>query len=185
MNRLSQCGAALFGMAVAGACLGAQSAAAPAADGASATATLVDAHDKSVGKAVLTQATDGVLVKVSVSGLKAGTYAFHLHTTGKCDKPDFTTAGGHWNPTAHQHGKDNPQGPHMGDLPNIEVAASGLGALEQKIPGARLTGGDHPILDADGTSAMLHAGPDDYKTDPSGNSGARIACGVVTSASSR
>lgn len=145
-----------------------------------ATAVLLDAEGKSVGKVALMQLKDGLLVKASVIGMKPGSYGFHLHSVGKCDTPGFTTAGGHWNPTAHQHGRDNPQGSHMGDLPNIEVAASGLGGFEQMIAGATLTGGDHPLLDADGAAAMLHAGPDDYKTDPSGNSGARIACGVVT-----
>ena len=151
-----------------------------AASPPTASATLTDADGKSVARLMLTQETDGVLAKLTVSGLKQGVYGFHIHTVGKCEKPGFTSAGAHWNPTSHQHGKDNPQGPHMGDLPNVTVAASGMGSLEQKIPGAMLTGGDHPLLDADGASAMIHAAPDDYKTDPSGNSGARMACGVIT-----
>lgn len=153
-----------------------------AASPQTASATLTDVNDKSVAKLVLTQQTDGVLAKLSVTGLTAGTYGFHIHAIGKCEKPGYTSAGPHWNPTSHQHGKDNPQGPHMGDLLNVTVAASGMGALEQKIAGAQLTGGDHPLLDADGASAMLHAGPDDYKSDPAGNSGARIACGVISPA---
>ncbi len=151
--------------------------AAPAAPGAKTT--LVTADGKSVGQVTLTQAADGLLVKASITGMKPGSYGFHLHTVGKCDKPEFTTAGGHWNPTEHKHGKDNPAGPHMGDLMNVEVAASGMATFEQKIPGAMLQGGDHPLLDADGAAVVLHAGPDDYKTDPSGNSGPRIACGVL------
>lgn len=146
---------------------------------AQAVATLTDAQDKAIGKVVLTQQSDGLLLHAHVSGMKAGSYGFHIHTTGKCDKPDFTTAGGHWNPTAHKHGKDSPAGPHMGDLPNIDVAADGTGMLEHKIPGAMLAGGHHPLFDADGAAVMLHAGPDDYKTDPAGNSGPRIACGVL------
>lgn len=151
-----------------------------AASSPMASATLTDANDKSVARLILTEETDGVRAKLTVSGLKQGVYGFHIHTVGKCEKPGFTSAGAHWNPTSHQHGKDNPQGPHMGDMLNVTVAASGMGSLEQKIPGAMLTGGDHPLLDTDGASAMIHAAPDDYKTDPSGNSGARIACGVIT-----
>lgn len=144
-----------------------------------ASATLVDAEGKSIGKVAFVQARDGLKVKATVAGVKAGTYGFHIHTAGKCDAPDFASAGGHWNPTEHKHGKENPEGPHMGDLPNVDVAPSGMGTLEFVVPGAMLSGGEHPLLDTDGASAMLHAGPDDYKTDPSGASGARIACGVI------
>lgn len=181
MASLGHYGAALAFMAVATGFGVAQAGSAPAAKtSAKAVAVLVDAQDKKIGKVKLTQQADGLLLHATVSGMKPGSYGFHIHTTGKCDKPDFASAGGHWNPTAHKHGKDAPEGPHMGDLPNIDVAANGKGALEQKIPGAMLAGGDHPLFDADGAAVMLHAGPDDYKTDPAGNSGPRIACGVVT-----
>lgn len=145
-----------------------------------ASATLATTEGKALGSVALTQLSDGVLVKTSISGMQPGSYGFHLHTVGVCEAPAFATAGGHWNPTAHKHGKDSPEGPHMGDLPNIAVGADGNGTIEYKIAGAMLAGGDHPLLDADGASAMLHAGPDDYKSDPAGNSGARIACGVVS-----
>src|SRR3546814_3089695 len=98
---------------------------------------------------------DGLLVKTTVTGLKPGNYAFHLHTVGKCEAPGFTSAEGHWNPTGKEHGKDNPQGKHMGDLPNIEVTASGSGSLEQKISAATLTKGENALLDADGAAAVL------------------------------
>lgn len=178
MAWLHRAGAAIGMAAIVGA-LGPVSALSAKSAAPKAGTTLVDAEGKSVGQMTLTQATDGLLVKATITGMKPGSYGFHLHTIGKCDKPDFTTAGGHWNPTGHKHGKDAPGGPHMGDLLNIEVAASGLGSLEGKIPGAMLKDGDHPLLDADGAAAMLHAGPDDYKTDPAGASGPRIACGVI------
>lgn len=147
--------------------------------GKSAGTTLMDAAGKSIGQVSIKKEDDGLLVKTTVTGLKPGNYAFHLHTVGKCEAPGFTSAEGHWNPTGKEHGKDNPQGKHMGDLPNIEVTASGSGSLEQKISAATLTKGENALLDADGAAAVLHAGPDDYKTNPSGDSGARIACGVI------
>jgi Cu-Zn family superoxide dismutase len=102
----------------------------------------------------------------------------HLHATGRCDPPGFTTAGGHLNPAARQHGLRNPAGPHLGDLPNLTVAANGTGRMEATIA-ATLTPGQAPLFDADGTALVVHAGPDDMVTDPAGNSGARIACTVI------
>jgi Cu-Zn family superoxide dismutase len=93
---------------------------------------------------------------------------------GRCDAPDFTSAGGHWNPTQKKHGTMNPQGPHQGDLPNLVIGSDGRGTIGAVIPGATLAG----LLDADGAAMVIHAGPDDLMTDPSGNSGGRIACGV-------
>src|SRR3546814_17178715 len=121
-----------------------------------------------------------LVVNATVSGLKPGSYGFHLHGVGKCDKPDFTSAGAHWNPTGRKHGTESPQGHHMGDLPNLVVAASGSGTLQQKIPVARLKGGDHPLLDADGAAAVLHARPAEYKTEPAGASGSRHPWWVIT-----
>jgi Cu-Zn family superoxide dismutase len=118
------------------------------------------------------------MFRANVSGQASGEHGIHLHTTGKCEAPGFTSAGGHLNPTEHQHGSLNPAGPHVGDLPNIIVGPDGNGMIE-----SRLTGTAADILanlfDADGTAIVLHAGPDDYKTDPSGNSGGRIACGAL------
>jgi Cu-Zn family superoxide dismutase len=105
----------------------------------------------------------------------------HLHQTGRCDAPDFASAGPHWNPTSHQHGRLNPQGPHLGDLPNLQVAANGSGRIDFVVPvPAGTAAGANPLLDADGTALVIHAAADDLWTDPSGNSGARIACGVLT-----
>jgi Cu-Zn family superoxide dismutase len=109
-----------------------------------------------------------------------GAYGVHLHAVGRCDPPGFTSAGPHCNPTGHQHGKDNPQGMHKGDLPNLLVGTDGRGTFEYTVPGATLLGrGAGALLDADGAAIVVHAQADDYRTDPSGNSGARIACGTL------
>lgn len=150
--------------------------------GASATATLRDAGGAEKGMATFRQEGTALRVSVTAAGMTPGPKGLHFHMTGKCDAPDFTTAGGHWNPSAMKHGKDSGVGPHMGDLPNIDIGADGTGRIETTVPAATLTGGTMPLLDADGAAIIIHAGPDDYRTDPSGNSGARLACGVVTAA---
>lgn len=127
-----------------------------------------------------TQAGDTIRIRVDAMGMPRGTYAAHIHTTGACTAPDFTSAGPHWNPTAAQHGKDNPAGMHKGDLPNLAVGSDGRGSLEYAVPGANLLGGSNPLLDADGAALLIHAQADDYRTDPAGNAGARIACGILT-----
>ncbi len=142
-------------------------------------AALKDASGNSVGEAQLTQADDGIHVRIQVTGLEPGEHGAHVHAVGRCDAPDFASAGGHWNPTGHQHGRLNPQGQHQGDMPNLTAAADGSGTLDFTIPDATLRGGDHALLDTDGAALVLHAGPDDYRTDPAGNSGGRIACGVI------
>lgn len=131
-----------------------------------------------VARAILWLVPRGVAVHVQAAGLPQGQYGVHIHTVGRCDAPGFESAGEHWNPAGRQHGKLNPQGHHLGDLDNLLVNAEG-GRLEFTIPGATLRGGEHPIVDADGASLVIHADPDDYRTDPSGNSGVRIACGVL------
>src|SRR3546814_11662315 len=138
----------------------------------------MDADGKSIGQVSIKKEDDGLLVKTTVTGLKPGNYAFHLHTVGKCEAPGFTSAEGHWNHTGKEHGKDNPQGKHMGDLQNIEVTASGSGSLAQKISAATLTNGENAPLDADGGAAVLPAGPADYTPTPSGDSRAQIPRGA-------
>ncbi|MFN3726581.1 MAG: superoxide dismutase family protein [Allosphingosinicella sp.] len=145
---------------------------------AEASARILDAAGRQLAAASAVQQNDGLRISVSSSGLRAGTYGLHVHAVGRCDPPDFTSAGGHWNPTMRQHGSQNPQGPHRGDLPNLIVGANGQGEIAFTIPDARLSGGVGGMLDADGAAIVVHAGPDDYRTDPSGNSGARIGCGV-------
>jgi len=144
-----------------------------------ATATLKNAQGVEVGTATITPASGGSAVQItgSFSKLPPGTHAIHIHNLGKCDPPDFTSATGHFNPTSKQHGKDNPNGAHVGDLPNFEVAADGTGKVSVTVPGATLT--DASLFHAGGTALVIHAAADDYKTDPTGNAGARLACGVI------
>ena len=143
------------------------------------TTALLGPAGETLGQATVTQEADGARVSATLNGLPPGTYALHLHAIGKCEAPGFTSAGGHFNPGAKQHGHLNPAGEHAGDLPNIEVGADRRGRLDAERPGLRLVDGATPLIDADGAAIVLHAAPDDYKTDPSGNAGARIACGVL------
>ena len=143
----------------------------------SARAAIRSASGGNVGSATLAQTTAGVLITADLSGLPAGTHAFHLHTTGRCD-PDFAAAGGHFNPASRQHGFRNPSGPHAGDLPNISVPESGALRVELLASDVTLSG-RNALLDEDGTAIVIHALADDYATDPAGGAGARIACGVV------
>lgn len=139
----------------------------------SAKAVLRTGAGAETGWAMAKEASGALRVTVEVSGMSPGLHGVHVHTTGKCDGPDFASAGGHWNPTAHQHGSMNPAGPHVGDLPNVSVGANGKGRVAFTLPGTY-----EGLLDEDGAALVVHAGPDDLKTDPSGNSGGRIACGV-------
>jgi Cu-Zn family superoxide dismutase len=126
------------------------------------------------GRATATEVGGGLRLTLDARALPSGTHGAHVHLAGRCDAPTFETAGGHWNPTAMQHGTQNPRGPHAGDLPNLMVGTDGRGTIAVVVPGATMAG----LLDADGASMMVHAAADDLRTDPSGNSGGRIACGV-------
>ncbi len=149
------------------------------AGGRSATARLADAQGQPVGTAVLNQVSGGVRIVMEVKGLPPGEKGVHLHAVGRCEPPAFTSAGGHFNPRGRQHGLQNPQGPHAGDLPNIVIGPDGTGRLEALNDRVTLGEGDASLFDADGTALVIHAAPDDHRTDPTGNSGARLACGVV------
>jgi Cu-Zn family superoxide dismutase len=155
--------------------------AASASDGgsASATAVLRDAGGATKASATAEQTGESVRIRVEAQGLPQGAYGLHVHAVGRCDPPDFATAGPHWNPTGRQHGKSNPQGAHLGDLPNLMVGTDGQGSIEAVIASSTIRGGSASLLDDDGAALMIHAAADDYRTDPSGNSGARIACGVL------
>jgi Cu-Zn family superoxide dismutase len=144
-----------------------------------ATAKLAAGDGAARGTATVTEAADGLHVVVRAQGLTPGVHAVHVHTTGQCVGPDFTSAGGHWNPASRKHGKDNPAGMHMGDMPNMTVAADGTGAIEYHIAGGTISSGATPLLDADGAAVVIHAQADDYVTDPTGNAGGRLACGVL------
>ncbi len=139
----------------------------------SAKAALRTASGAEAGWATAKESNGALKVSVEVSGMTPGLHGVHVHTTGKCEAPDFASAGGHWNPTAHKHGSMNPEGPHVGDLPNVSVGADGRGKIEFTLPGTY-----EGLLDEDGAALVVHAGADDLKTDPSGNSGGRVACGV-------
>ena len=144
-----------------------------------ATGTFATATGAPAGTAsIVVPASGTAVLRVKLSGLPAGVHGIHIHTIGKCEGPAFTSAGGHLNPAGHQHGKDNPAGNHLGDLPNVSVDRHGNGELSQTLPGdpAMLRA---QLADADGAAVVVHADPDDYRTDPSGNSGARIACAVL------
>lgn len=144
-----------------------------------ATATLKQGNGVPAGSAVLTAAGDKVTLTVAVAGLSAGDRGMHLHAVGRCDGPDFTSAGGHLNPGARQHGAHNPAGSHLGDLPNLSVGGNGTGTATVILSGTRAEL-ETALFDADGTAIIVHAAADDYKTDPTGNSGPRVACGVLT-----
>jgi Cu-Zn family superoxide dismutase len=151
-----------------------------AASPAAAFAQIKAPDGRILARAAVRAAGHSLRVRVDAAGLAPGTYGAHLHAVGRCDPPAFASAGPHWNPTSRQHGKDNPMGMHMGDLPNLVVGADGRGGYEYAIADATLAGpSTDALLDADGAAVVIHAQADDYRTDPSGNSGPRIACGVL------
>jgi len=136
---------------------------------------LVGAAGQPLGSVRMWQTPGGVTFRIAAAGLPHGIHGIHVHAVGRCDPPGFTTAGPHWNPAAKKHGLNNPAGPHIGDLPNVTVAANGVLQEAVTMPGASFAS----LLDADGSALVIHAKADDYVTDPSGNSGDRIACGVI------
>jgi Cu-Zn family superoxide dismutase len=146
----------------------------------SAEAEIKDSRGQTVGSAVFTPTPIGVAVVVEVSKLAAGTHGIHVHAAGICEPPDFKTAGGHFNPHAKKHGLKSPEGAHSGDLPNLEVGPNEKGMLTATLSNATLGVGDTAsLLGPNGSSIVIHAKADDEMTDPSGNSGDRIACGVL------
>ena len=162
-------------MLIAGVTAGAATAATPGA-----TAVLKDAQGKEVGTATFTGSGSMVQMKLKVSGLTPGKHGIHVHEAGKCDGPDFKSAGGHFNPHGKKHGVQSDQGAHAGDLRNLEVKADGTATLQLTLPGTTLDPGEkNSLLDADGSAVVIHAKEDDEKTDPSGNSGDRIVCGII------
>ena len=143
-----------------------------------ASGTFHTANGAPAGTVVLLAAGSELSVNVAVAGLPQGTHGIHLHTVGSCDTPGFNSAGSHLNPHGMQHGSANPAGSHLGDLPNLVVGSAGTGALSAKLHDDSATAMAE-LFDGDGTAVVIHADPDDYKTDPSGNSGTRIACAVL------
>ena len=144
-----------------------------------AKAALQTADGKDAGSVTLTQTPNGVLLALAVKGLPPGEHAFHVHAVGKCEPP-FASAGGHFNPDNKKHGMMAADGAHAGDMPNLHIPASG--ELTVEVLNAAVTlekGKPNSVFDADGSAVVIHAGKDDYKTDPTGDAGGRIACGVV------
>ena len=144
-----------------------------------AKADLKDANGKAVGTAKLKQTKTGVSIALSVMGLPAGTHAFHIHAVGTCAPPDFKSAGGHFNPEGKKHGLNNPDGPHAGDMPNITVGANGKGKAKTLNTRVALGEGANSLFHEGGTALVIHEKADDGMTDPAGNAGNRIACGVI------
>lgn len=145
----------------------------------SAHADFINAQGEKIGTAVLTQTAGGVKIAVNAGQLPPGTHAFHVHAVGKCEVPDFKSAGGHFNPGGKQHGKDNANGPHAGDMLNFEVGANGTAQFSTVNAGVSLGAGPNSLFHEGGTALVIHEKADDYKTDPAGNAGNRIACGVI------
>jgi len=150
-----------------------------------ARADIKNAEGKSVGTASLRETKDGVLMTVNVKGLPKGLHAVHFHSVGKCEGPAFTSAGPHFNPWNKKHGLKSPAGPHAGDLPDMYVEKNGVGRYEVLIDSITLGSGETSIFDADGSAIIIHVTADDNVTDPAGNSGDRIACGVITRAAAK
>jgi len=139
---------------------------------------LTGGEGAALGSLTVEDSAGGLVFRFAGTGLPAGTHGLHIHTVGKCEGPKFESAGAHWNPANKKHGRENPEGPHEGDLSNVTVGADGTLADSMTVAGVTLA----ELQDSDGSSLVIHAQADDYKTDPSGNSGDRIACAVIAPA---
>lgn len=145
-----------------------------------AKALMQNSKGEPIGEILFTEKEDGVELSAVLNSIPPGEHGIHIHEAGVCKAPDFESAGGHFNPANKEHGVDNPKGPHVGDLPNL--TASEDGSVELNFVAKNFTlkkGKPTSLLDADGSAVVIHEKADDYKTDPSGNSGGRIACGVI------
>lgn len=136
---------------------------------------LINGSGQVIGIVTPAQMSGGVSLLISAAGVPHGLHGVHVHAVGRCDPPSFESAGAHWNPAARKHGFNDPQGPHAGDLPNVTASSSGVVRETVVLAGASFA----QLADADGSALIIHASADDYRTDPSGNSGGRIACAVL------
>ena len=140
---------------------------------------LKDAQGKDIGSILIWDQGPGVALQLDLHDLTPGEHALHFHQAPKCEGPDFKSAGGHFNPESKKHGFDNPEGHHAGDMKNFTVGADGKAKAKLENPDVTLKAGPHSLLTS-GAAVVVHAKADDYKTDPAGNAGDRIACGVIT-----
>jgi superoxide dismutase, Cu-Zn family len=147
-----------------------------------AKAELHNSQGQLVGVATLTEGINGVTIVAHVQNLPPGYHGFHIHQTGKCEAPDFKSAGEHFNPQKAEHGLADPKGPHAGDLPNLLVAPDGVGTIVTQAPMVSLKEGKNSLFHSSGTALVVHSEPDDHVTNPSGESGDRLACGVIAKA---
>jgi Cu-Zn family superoxide dismutase len=150
----------------------------PALAAGSATASLKDASGNEVGRATLTETASGLLIRLDLTAVPSGEHALHFHAVGKCEAPDFKSAGPHFNPAGAKHGFENAEGPHAGDMPNLHVPADGRLSIEVLNQAVTLSG-KSALLDDDGAALVIHEAADDYRTDPAGNAGDRFACGII------
>jgi Cu-Zn family superoxide dismutase len=144
-----------------------------------AKADLLNAKGAPVGTATFSQKSNGVQLDLKVFNLSPGLHGFHIHAVGRCEAPDFKSAGPHFNPEGKQHGWDNPLGHHLGDLQNLNVGPGGDAKIRIVVPDVTLGEGSKSLFHEGGTALVIHEKPDDGKTDPAGNAGPRIACGVI------
>lgn len=145
-----------------------------------ATADVLNADGVVVGKVLIKESEGEVQLLAKFRGLPPGPHGFHIHDVGSCEPPDFSSAEGHFNPEGMEHGKMNPEGSHAGDMANLMISEKGTAKIKIKLEGVTLAEGNNSLLEGDSTALVVHADPDDEKTDPAGNAGPRIACGVIS-----